>query len=99
MASQYKHGASTVRNNTVCSVLSTGEVLVPTEGALLDWLGPIPVVLGLDPNDNFGSSLGQVGGMPMFGQLDLCSGIDVGMGSDGGLSSEAGKFFHFGFDV
>ncbi len=77
----------------MCSMLSTGEVLAPTEGGLLDWLGPIPVVLGLDPNDNFGSSSGQVGGMPLFGQLDLCSRIDVGMGSDGELSSGAGKSF------
>ena len=77
----------------MCSVLSTGEVLVPTEGALLDWLGPIPVVLGLDPNDNFGSSLGQVGGMPLFRWLDLHSRIDVGMGGDGELSSGASKSF------
>src|SRR5258708_13693724 len=93
LAFQYECGASTVRNNAVCSMLSTGEVLAPTEGALLDWLGPIPVVLGLDPNDNFRSLSGRVGGMPMFGWLDLRSGIDVGMGSDGELSSEASKLF------
>ena len=77
----------------MCSVLSTGELFVPTEGAFLGWLGPIPVVLGLDPNNNFRSLLGQVGGMPLFGQLDLCSGVDVGMGSDGELSSGASKSF------
>src|SRR5258708_33728673 len=91
LAFQYECGASTVRNNAVCSMLSTGEVLAPTEGALLDWLGPIPVVLGIDPNDNFGSLLGQVGGMPLFGWLDLHSRINVSMGRDGELSSGAGK--------
>src|SRR5258708_24016701 len=93
ITSQYKCGASVVRNNAICSVLSTGELLAPTEGVLRDVLGPIPVVLGLDPSDNLGSSSGQVGGMPLFGQLDLHSGICVGMGSDGELSSVASKSF------
>src|SRR5258708_28627334 len=93
IASRYECGASVVRNNAICSVLSTGESLAPTEGALHDVLGPVPVILGLDPNDNLGSSLGQVGGMPLFGQLDLHSGIGVGMGSDGELSSGASKLF------
>src|SRR5258708_36285102 len=56
-------------------------------------IGPISVVLGLDPKDNFRSSSGHGGGMPLFGQLDLHGGIDVGMVSDGELSSGAGKSF------
>src|SRR5258708_35993983 len=70
MASQYERGASVVRNSAVWSVLSTGELLAPTEGAPHDGIGPVSVVLGLDPKDNFRYSSGHGGGMPLFEWLD-----------------------------
>src|SRR5258708_35804989 len=93
MASRYERSASVVRNSAVWSVLSTGELLAPTEGAPCDGIGPVSVVLGLDPKDNFGSLSGRGGGMPLFGWLDLCGGMDVGMVSDGELSSGSSKSF------
>src|SRR5258707_14422982 len=93
MASWYECSASVVRNSAMWSVLSTGELLVPTEGAPCDGIGPVSVVLGLDPKDNFRSLSGCGGGMPLFRRLDLRGGMDVGMVSDGELSSGAGKSF------